>query len=225
MIGMPERLATVTSCWAQPRTCTTEPGGEPSDGSCTVWIESMTTKSGLMSSIAASTWGSAVSACSHRFGAHGIESFGPQPHLLGALLGGDVQRLTRPSRQQLQQQRALADARLAAEQRDRAGHHATAEHTIELAEPGGDRLADQRIDVGDRCRRGAGGRCDDRHVGESDLFDEGVPLPARRALTRPLGVRRAAVGADVFDPGLGHDLHHDRGVWHHRSCRPQWRCA
>ena len=61
-------LAMLTNCWAHPRTWVTEPGADPIAGSCTVWIESITTKSGLTSSIAATMWGSAVSANSHRFG-------------------------------------------------------------------------------------------------------------------------------------------------------------
>ena len=44
--------------------------------------------------------------------------------------------LAREVRGGLQQQRRLADARLAAEQHERAGHDAAAEHAIELADAG-----------------------------------------------------------------------------------------
>ena len=90
-----------------------------------------------------------------QIGAHGAEPLGPQAHLLGALLGTHVQRGRRPPRQQLQEQRALADARLAAEQRDRPGDDATAEHPVELADARRLRPADLGVDIADQdwCRR------------------------------------------------------------------------
>ena len=55
------------------------------------------------------------------------QPLGAQAHLRCALFGADVQgAVPLPRRQQLQQQRGLADARLAAEQDDRAGHDAVA---------------------------------------------------------------------------------------------------
>ena len=44
--AMPRSLASRTSRWAHSRTCTTEPGAEPSSGSMTVWMESTTTRRG-----------------------------------------------------------------------------------------------------------------------------------------------------------------------------------
>ena len=63
---------------------------------------------------------------------------GPQPDLGGGLLAGDVQHPARPRGQRpgLQQQRGLADAGLAGQQHDRAGHQAAAEHPVELVHAG-----------------------------------------------------------------------------------------
>ena len=88
-------------------------------------------------------------------GADRAEPFGAQPHLLGALLGADVQGASRPRRGQLQQQRALADAGFAGEQGDRPRHEAAAEHPVELVDAGRLRPTDQRLDLGD----GHGGGC------------------------------------------------------------------
>ena len=65
---------------------------------------------------------------------------GAQAHLLDRLLRADEQaagagRGHAPHR--LEQQRALADAGLAAEQRDRAGDQSAAEHPVELGHAGG----------------------------------------------------------------------------------------
>ena len=83
------------------------------------------TSSGVMSSIAATT------PAQRRLGGDPQRRSTAAPrrsarplHLLGALLGADVERRRRPPGEQLQQQRALADARLAAEQRDRPGDEA-----------------------------------------------------------------------------------------------------
>ena len=150
-------------------------------------------------------------------GSNGVEALGSQAHLLRALLGCHVQRRPAEGGHQLEQQGALADPGLAAEQGDRAGDEPAAEHPVELADRGGSGLAGERIDVADPSRRP--GRRDGRHIGDGDLLDEGVPLTARRALPGPLRVGRTAVGADVFDPALGHARHHDVGV-SHRSGTP-----
>ena len=62
---MPRSFASCTSWCAHSRTCPTEPGAEPSSGSCTVWMESTTSTSGFTSSTAAITDGSDVSDTSH----------------------------------------------------------------------------------------------------------------------------------------------------------------
>src|SRR6056297_2528027 len=65
-IATPRSLASFTSRWAQPRTWPTLPGSDPSPGSDTVWIESITTSSGRIRSMASRMCASEVSACSHR---------------------------------------------------------------------------------------------------------------------------------------------------------------
>ena len=90
------------------------------------------------------------------------ETFRPLAHLLRALLAGDVEARCRPGGEQLHQQRALADARFAAEQRDRAGDEAAAEHPVELGEPGATRARGQRVDVGDADRPRPAGRARQR---------------------------------------------------------------
>ena len=66
------------------------------------------------------------------------EALRAQRHLLDRLLAGHVERLLRRAdrRHRLQQQRGLADARVAAEQDDAAGHQAAAQHPVEFLEPG-----------------------------------------------------------------------------------------
>ncbi len=86
----------------------------------------------------------------------GAQTLGASLDLLRTLLGGDVQGGATPRREQLQQQRALADARLATQQGDRTGHQATAEHPIELGEVCGDRVAVLAADVADACGSGTG---------------------------------------------------------------------
>jgi hypothetical protein len=86
--------------------------------------------------------------------AGGAEALGAPLDLLGALFCGDVQRRPAPSGEQLQQQRALADARLAAEQGDRTGDEAAAEHAVELVDRGRHRVAVLAADVADAGRSG-----------------------------------------------------------------------
>ena len=83
----------------------------------------------------------------------------------------DVERSARPPREQLQQQRALADAGLAAEQRDRAGHEPAAEHPVELADAGGcraARLCASMSPIGVATPRG-----DERHAAASEATSSG----------------------------------------------------
>ena len=101
-----------------------DPAADESCGSATVWMLSTTTRDGRRASMASIDAGQRRLVGQPQVGAHGTEPLGAQADLLGALLGADVQRGARPPRQQLQQQRALADARLAAEQGDRPGDDA-----------------------------------------------------------------------------------------------------
>ena len=145
----------------------------------------------------------------------GAEPLGAHADLLRALLGRDVERRTRPPRQELEQERALADARLAAEQRDRSGDDPAAEHSVELADARRLGLGQQRIDVVQQAelghrRRGRGERAAG-HRGRQHLLDEGVPRPAARALPGPLRVLRPAVAAQVHRSRLGHARSMTRG--------------
>ena len=69
-------------------------------------------------------------------GAGTADALRAQTHLGGRLLAGHEQRrrALRDRRERHGQQRRLADARLAAEQDERARHDAAAEHAVELAE-------------------------------------------------------------------------------------------
>ncbi len=86
-------------------------------------------------------------------------ALGAQPHLARRLLAGDVQR--RPLRaggpavRDLQQQRRLADSRLAGQQHDGAGHDAAAEHPVQFTDTGGLRAGRPRCRPG----RSAGPAC------------------------------------------------------------------
>src|SRR5690606_34321208 len=112
----------------------------------------------------------------------------------------------------LEQERGLADARLAADQRDRTRHQPTVEDPIELGHPRGHRLPAARLDVGDgpgRAQRaeaggrlaGAGAR---RLVGLDLDLVERVPARAGRALALPLDGLGAAVAAPVADGRTSH---------------------
>ena len=94
----------------------------------------------------------------------------------------------------LQQQRRFADARLAADQHERSGHDAAAEHAIELADAGRQPLGDDGVDVGVELRPGrrrqrvALLRRWRRRRGHRPLLDERVPRAA-------LGQRPSHFGA------------------------------
>ena len=79
---MSRALAACTSWCAHARTCPTEPGADPSSGSCTAWIESTTSTSGPISSTLARTWGRTPSADSQMSGTQRAEALGPEPDLL-----------------------------------------------------------------------------------------------------------------------------------------------
>ncbi len=74
-------------------------------------------------------------------------AFGPQPDLARRLLTGQIQRApaaSRPAVGDLEQQRRLADARVAGEQGHRAGNQPAAEDAVEFADPG--------VEMAGRCR-------------------------------------------------------------------------
>ncbi len=133
------------------------------------------------------------------------QPLGPQPDLLLGLLGRHVEHpgaAGRPGGRRLQQQGRLADARLAAEQGDRARHQAPAEHPVELGDAGGHGGPAGRVDLGQRLR--SVGVTDRGGAGGGHLLDQGVPLAARRAPAGPLGRRGVARPAPVDGPRPGH---------------------
>ena len=143
-------------------------------------------------------------------GADGAETIGAKTHLLRTLFGGHVEHGTGCTREQLQQERALADARLATQERDRTGDEPTTENTVEFGNAGGDRiglvgihLADRRCFArGDECETGCEG--DQMVVGPFDVLDQGVPGTARETLARPLRMCGTAFGATVYELQLCH---------------------
>jgi hypothetical protein len=69
--------------------------------------------------------------------------------VLGFLARGVEDRavIAREVRRRLEQQRGLADAGLAAEQHQRPGHDAAAEHAVELVDAGREPLGVRRLDL------------------------------------------------------------------------------
>ena len=182
-------------------------------GSETAWIESTTTRrrrrvvprrSGRRGQIGGGEH--------HEPGGQRPEALGPPPHLLGRLLGRDEQHRRAPAghrRQDLEQQRRLPHARLAAEQGDRARDEPAPEHPVELGQargtgpdwvgstasrgsgPGAASTGPgPKTPVGEQVQspRGASGR---GHGLDDLLLDEAVPLAARRAPPRPARRRRS----------------------------------
>ena len=81
------------------------------------------------------------------------EPVGAQPHLRGRLLGAHEQATRAVGRhraERLQHERALAHARLAADERERARDEPAAEHPVELGHVGGAPGRAERIDIGQR---------------------------------------------------------------------------
>ena len=100
----------------------------------------------------------------------------------------------REVRRRLQQQRGLADARLAADQHERARHDAAAQHAIELADAGRQPLGDDGVDVGVQLRaRRSTARlyrsarllsAADRQPRDRALLDQRIPRAALRRSAR-----------------------------------------
>jgi hypothetical protein len=135
-----------------------------------------------------------------QLGRHRTEAVGPQAHLLGALFGGDVEHGPGRAREQLQQKGALADAGLAAEQRDRTGNQSAPEHPVEFVDAGRGGVGCPRVDVADGTGLARRDECEPGGergtvVGALDVFHERVPRAARQTLARPFRKRRPAFGA------------------------------
>ena len=146
------------------------------------------------------------------------QAIGAQLHLPGRLLAGHVEDRA-PGHgggeplQRGEEERALADARVAAEQHERAGHDPAAEHAVELADAGAEPALLARLDLVQRHRP----RCaSDAAEGpgcaallrRGELLVEGVPPLAGRALAEPLGRRVAAFTAREDGLLLGSELGH-----------------
>ncbi|MNF50018.1 hypothetical protein D3C84_313030 [compost metagenome] len=137
---------------------------------------------------------------------------GTHGHLLLGLFASDIERrhAHRQVAQGLQENGRLADARVAANQYDRAVNQAATQHTVQLTGRGGkprdflDTDFGQRLDLrllpGPAGTTAGCGRTTTFHQG----FGQGVPGSAFSTLAGPLGKGRAALGAAVHALGLGH---------------------
>jgi hypothetical protein len=114
----------------------------------------------------------------------------------------------REMRGRLQEQGRLADPRLAAEQHQRPRHDAAAQDAVELADPRGDALSDNGVDVLVQLRTAAAERtrCTARlHRLARLLFNERIPRAAVVALPHPLGRLGTAGLTDVNGLGRLHE--------------------
>ena len=189
----PVRFGQLASWWAQPRTCTTDPGVDSSSGSQTVWMESIDQDVGLdlvHGGQDGRAWTSRPPSTARHEGA---EALGPAADLGGRLLCG-YQQAPRPRRgqggQRLQHQGRLADPGLPPEQGDRARHQPAAEHPVQLGPSVGTGAPRRR-----RCRSG-------RRAGASS--------PAAAGAAGPVGTRRrhhAAAGRSISSTSEFHAPH------------------
>ena len=115
----------------------------------------------------------------------GVEPQAPraQRHLLHRFLTGHIENRLRERAQGLQQQRGLADARIAAEQRHLPRHQSAAQRAVELADAGGDALLVARLDVRKRHRR-----CRGAVAPHAAALGRWSPSKSRRRRTK--GMRR-----------------------------------
>ena len=152
----------------------------------------------------------------------------PEPDLRRGLLAGGVEHARGDlgdARGDLEQERGLADPRLAAQQHDGAGHQPAAQHPVEL--PDADRTPDRGRGVdgmGERDRGVAGGdrdRTPARLVADDGLH-EGVPLAARATLAFPAGNRGAAALADEATLDAGHAGYRVPAVRLRPGSSPRW---
>ncbi|CUX29170.1 hypothetical protein AGR7B_Cc50034 [Agrobacterium deltaense RV3] len=139
------------------------------------------------------------------------ETLRAQTHLCHRLFARDIDDAVsapRKSRCGLHEERRFADTRIAADQNRRTAHETAAGRPVEFADAG--RNARRFLDLAGK--RGEGDRptllgclawpgADATH---RILFDDGVPLAAAFAFSRPAGVNRAAVLAHELGLGFGH---------------------
>ncbi len=209
-VAMPVSFASRTSRCAPSRTCATEPAAPGESGSCTVWIESIASTSGR----------ELLDVRAHRrqrrfrddehIGLQGAEPVGAEPHLRGRLLAAHEQapRARGGHRaERLEQQRALAHARLAADERHRAGDEPAVEHAIELRQPRGPARCAERVDLrdGDRAvQRGARSTAGRRTGGPDRRLAEAAPLAAVGTAAEPLRGLVAALRTPIANTRSGH---------------------
>ena len=160
-----------------------------------------------------------------------------QLHLLGRLLGAHIEhRLThRHGAGALEQEGGFADAGIAAQEHQGAGHEAAAEHPVEFAVAAGQALQWSIPDRGDRLGAagaprpagavwgiGGGHRPTAAAVGgNSGLLHQGVPATAARTATEVLTGAGAAALAHVAGKGASQGWAGRTGI---RRCWRQGRC-
>lgn len=114
----------------------------------------------------------------------------------------------REGRRCLHQQRRFADTRIAADQDRRTAHKTAAGRPVELADPcrNARRFLDLAGKRGERDSATLFGRLarPGTDAAHRILFDDGIPLAAAFAFSRPAGVNRAAVLAHELGLGFGH---------------------
>ena len=168
-------FAANSSCVADSRTWPMLPGADWNFSEKTVWMESTMTNAGL------SRGDLFEDALEAGLGEDverrplDAEPLAARLDLVLGLLAGAVEHRAdrlREVRRRLQQQRRLADARLAADEHQRAGHDAAAEHAIELADAGRQPLGHDRIDVGVELRP--------RRAARARNASRSPPAPTRR---------------------------------------------
>ena len=121
-----------------------------------VWIESMTTRRGVLPSDSVAMMSSTeVSAASSTGASRKPEPLGAQPHLRHRFLAGDVDRAMAGAGERgggLDQQRRFADAGIAAHQQHRAADEAAAGDAVEFGDAGGQARGLMRV-AGERLER------------------------------------------------------------------------
>ena len=124
---------------ATSRTWPTEPGAPVSSAACSVCTESITQTSGRSASSVARTASRSVSATTGTWSA-APPSRSARSRICAADSSPETYSVARPAAGEVAErhrgQGRLADARRAAEQHQRPGHEAAAEHPVELADPG-----------------------------------------------------------------------------------------
>jgi hypothetical protein len=135
--------------------------------------------------------------------------FGSQPHLCDSLFTGDIDgtlRRLRQRRRHLDQQRGLADAWIAAEEKHRSAHEAAAGDAVEFRDAA---RQPRRVAgfAGKRFERKAPPLAR-RAAGEggtlASLLADGIPFAARLAFALPAAVGGAAILADEGLVATGH---------------------